>query len=220
MLTSDLINLNTPRLQLQDTVAKAKQLINDFKFTHLPVVSENNFIGLISEEDLLDAEEEKQSIESLQDDFLKIFVPHDAHFLVALQYCNTHESNIVPVLNRQQEFIGIITSPDLMKTMGEFSGANEMGGLIILGLERVHFSISEISRIVESNDCTILHLNTANHPASGLMHVTLHLNKREISAVVATFERYEYQVVYHFGAKNVLDQTTDNYLNLMHYLNL
>lgn len=220
MLTSALINLNTPRLQLQDTVAKARQLINDFKFTHLPVVTEKSYIGLISEEDLLDAEEERQSIESLQDDFLKIFIPDDVHFLVALQYCNMHETNIVPVVNRHQEFLGVITTTDLLKAMGEFAGANEMGGLLILAVERVHFSISEISRIVESNDCTILHLNTANDPASGLMHVTLHLNKREISSVVSTFERYEYQVVYHFGAQIVEDKTTDNYLNLMNYLNL
>jgi hypothetical protein len=131
-----------------------------------------------------------------------------------------HETNIVPVLSRQQDFVGVINSSDLMKVMGDFSGANEMGGLIILALERVHFSISEISRIVESNDCTILHLNTANDADSGLMHVTLHLNKREISSVVSTFERYEYQVVYHFGAKIVEDKTTENYLNLMNYLNL
>ena len=220
MLTSSLINLNTPRLQLQDTVAKARQLVNDFKLTHLPVVSESSFLGLISEEDLMDAEEEKQTMETLQEHFLKIFVPDDVHFLVALQYCNMHETNIVPVLNRQQDFVGVINSSDLMKVMGDFSGANEMGGLIILALERVHFSISEISRIVESNDCTILHLNTANDAESGLMHVTLHLNKREISSVVSTFERYEYQVAYHFGAKIVEDKTTENYLNLMNYLNL
>lgn len=220
MLTASLINLNTPRLQLHDTLVKAKQLINDFKMTHLPVVSENSFLGLISEDDLMDAEEDKKTIETLQDHFLKTFVPDDVHFLVALQYCNMHETNLVPVLNRQQEFQGVITTPDLMKVMGEFSGANEMGGLIILAMERVHFSISEISRIVESNDCTILHLNTANDTSTGLMHVTLHLNKREISSVVTTFERYEYQVVYHFGAKIVEDKTTDNYLNLMNYLNI
>ena len=72
MLTSSLINLNSPRLQLQDTVAKARQLINDFKVTHLPVVSESSFLGLISEEDLMDAEEEKQTMETLQEHFLKI----------------------------------------------------------------------------------------------------------------------------------------------------
>jgi acetoin utilization protein AcuB len=58
MLTKDLINNNIPRLQLQDSVGKALQLINDFRISHLPVVSEETFLGLISEDDLLDAEDE------------------------------------------------------------------------------------------------------------------------------------------------------------------
>ena len=219
MLTSSITNLNTPRLQLQDTVAKAKQLINDFKFTHLPVVAEHVFIGLIGEDDLLDADD-KQSIQSLEEQLLISFIPDDVHFLVALQYCNLHESNIAPVVSRQNEFLGVITAIDLLKIMGNFSGANEIGGLVILEMERVHFSISEISRIVESNDCTILHMNTSNDPANGLLNVTLHLNRREISPLIATFERYEYVVKYHFGAQMNEEKSAANYLNLMKYLNV
>ena len=219
MLTSSITNLNTPRLQLQDTVAKAKQLINDFKFTHLPVVAEHVFIGLIGEDDLLDADD-KQSIQSLEEQLLISIIPDDVHFLVALQYCNLHESNIAPVVSRQNEFLGVITAIDLLKIMGNFSGANEIGGLVILEMERVHFSISEISRIVESNDCTILHMNTSNDPANGLLNVTLHLNRREISPLIATFERYEYVVKYHFGAQMNEEKSAANYLNLMKYLNV
>ena len=63
MLTANLINNNIPRLQPLDSVSKALQLISDFKVTHLPVVSENKFLGLISEEDLLDSEDQKTTIE-------------------------------------------------------------------------------------------------------------------------------------------------------------
>ena len=62
----------------------------------------------------------------------------------------------------------MITASDLLKTMGNFAGADEIGGLIVLEMERTHFAISEISRIVESNDCTILHLNTTTNPVNGL----------------------------------------------------
>jgi hypothetical protein len=87
-------------------------------------------------------------------------------------------------------------------------------------MERVHFSISEISRIVESNDCTILHLNTTTDAVTGILTVTLHINKKEISALLATFERYEYNVLHQFGTK-IFDDTSDiNYRNLMNYLDL
>lgn len=219
MLAKDLINNNIPRLQLDDSVVKAKQLMNDFKLTHLSVVTEKKFLGTISEEDLLDVEEEKIPIELIQEHFNTAFIFEDVHFLNALSFCNKMDSNIAPVLSKNGEFVGVITSTDLLKAMGDFSGANEIGGLIMLEMEPVHFSISEISRIVESNDCTILHLNSTVQ-SNGLFLVTLHLNKREISSVVATFQRYEYEVKHHFGATVHQDTTDINFRNLMNYLDM
>ena len=220
MLTSQLINQNIPQLKLQDTVAKAKLLINDFKLTHLPVIAEKKYLGLISEEDLLDVDDDKATIEMIQQHLMLIYIQDDVHFLNAIGYCNQHETNVVPVIDKAAEFMGVITSDYLLKTIGDFSGANEIGGLIILEMERVHFSISEISRIVESNDCTILHLNTTTDPNTGLLTVTLHINKKEIASIVATFERYEYNVLHHFGVKIYEDKSDVNYRNLMNYLDL
>jgi predicted transcriptional regulator len=220
MLTSELINQNIPQLKLQDTVAKAKQLINDFKLTHLPVVLDKKYLGMISEEDLLDTEDDKTTIENIQENFMLIYIQDDVHFLNAISYCNQYETNVVPVIDKSAEFIGVITSSYLLKTIGDFSGANEIGGLIILEMERTQFSISEISRIVETNDCTILHLNTTTNPLSGILTVTLHINKKEISAVLATFERFEYKVLHQFGTKIYEDKSDVNYKNLMNYLDM
>ncbi len=220
MLTSELINQSIPQLKLQDTVAKAKQLINDFKLTHLPVVSGKKYLGMISEEDLLDTEDDKTTIENIQENFMLIYIQDDVHFLNAISYCNQYETNVVPVIDKSAEFIGVITSSYLLKTIGDFSGANEIGGLIILEMERTQFSISEISRIVETNDCTILHLNTTTNPLSGILTVTLHINKKEISAVLATFERFEYKVLHQFGTKIYEDKSDVNYKNLMNYLDM
>ena len=90
----------------------------------------------------------------------------------------------------------------------------------MLEMERSQFAISEISRIVESNDCTILHLNSTTNPDSGLLTVTLHLNNREISTVISTFERYKYQVVYNFGMEQFENDIDRNYRNFMHYLEI
>lgn len=220
MLSSELINHNIPRLQLQDSIAKAKQLMIDYKLTHLPIVTENRFIGLISEEDLLDFDDEKLTIQVAEPFFLTDFVLDDTHFLNVVNYCNQQSSNIVPIANRHQDFIGVVTSDDLLKTIGLFTGANELGGIVILELDRVDFSISEISRIVESNDATIYHLNTFNDPKSEKMLVTLHINNKEISSIVATFFRYDYSVKYHFGIDSFEEKTTSNFNNLMNYLGI
>ncbi len=220
MLTAALVINNIPQLQLQDSVSKARQIINDYKLTHLPVVVENKYLGLLSEDDLLDVEDERLPIEIIQNSFLNAFVLDDVHFLNAVNISNQFETNIVPVLNKENEYIGVITVADLLKAIGDFSGANEIGGIIVLEMKRIQFAISEISRIVESNDCTVLHLNTTINAATGMLTVTLHINKKEVSAVVATFERYEYTVLYSFGVEQYENELDNNYKHLMNYLNL
>jgi len=220
MLTAELINTSIPRLQLQDTVGKALRLINDFRVTHLPVVSADKYLGMVSENDLLDKDDSKATMELLQEDFLRASIKENVHFLTAVNFSNQFETTIVPIANVSNDFIGVITLPDLLKTLGNFSGATEIGGIIVMEMERVKFSISEISRIVESNEATLLHLNTTTNPETGLLTVTLHLNKKEISAILASFERYEYDVIYDFSEEKFEDNIDINYKHLMNYLDI
>lgn len=220
MLTIELINTNIPRLKLQDTVGKALQLINDFRVTHLPVVADEKYLGLISEEDLLDADEEKMPIELMQETFIDAAVHDNEHFLTAVNFCNQHDSSVVPVINEERELAGSITNTDLLKALGNFAGTNEIGGIIVLEMERSQFAISEISRLAESNDATILHLNTTVHPETGMLTVSIHVNKKEIASIVSTFERYDYDVIYYFGNENFENEIHTNYRHLMNYLDI
>ncbi len=220
MLTKELIDNNIPRLQLDDSVSKALQLLNDFHLSHLPVVSNDYFLGLVSEEDLLDETNDKQIIEKFQDSFINAFVPSNVHFLNAVSTSIKFDTSIVPVIGLGNEYEGAITVSNLLNTLGNFAGAGEIGGLIVLEMERSQFAISEISRIVESNDCTILHLNTTTNSSTGMLTVTLHTNKREIDSVIATFERYDYRIVYSYGNEKQLDEINTNYSNLMSYLTM
>ena len=220
MLTIELINNSIPRLKLQDTVSKALQLINDFRVTHLPVVADDKYLGLISEEDLLDAKQEKMPIELMQETFITAAVHDNEHFLNAVNYCNQHDTTVVPVINEENELMGAITSTDLLKALGNFAGTNEIGGIVVLEMERSQFAISEISRIVESNNATILHLNTTVHPQTGMLTVSIHINKKEIASIVATFERYDYDVIYYFGNENFENEIHTNYRHLMNYLDI
>lgn len=220
MLTVELINSNIPRLKLQDSVSKALQLVNDYRVTHLPVVQEEKYLGLVSEEDLLDMDDDRAPIEVMQESFIYAAVTENEHFLNAVNCCNQFDTTVVPVINEEKELLGVITTPDLLKALGNFAGTNEIGGIVVLEMERSQFAISEISRIVESNDAHILHLNTTVHPETGMLTVTIHINKKEIAAIVATFERYDYDVIYYFGTENFENEIHTNYRHLMNYLDI
>jgi predicted transcriptional regulator len=220
MLATEIINNNIPRLKLQDTAAKALQLLQDYKATHLPVVADETYLGLISEEDLLDTENTSITLQALQHCFRPVAVKENEHFLNAVNISNAAETSIIPVVTEQREFVGSITASDLMRTLGAFAGANEIGGIIVMEIERNQFSISEISRIVESNNATILHLNTTVQPETGLLTITLHLSKKEIASIVDAFERYEYDVIYFFGDEKFENEIHSNYRHLMNYLGI
>ncbi len=220
MLAQELINNILPQLQLTDTVSKALQLMNDFKMTHLPVVSEDKYLGLISEDDLLDEENKKITIEFFQNDFIPASVYFNKHFLSAVAISNQYQTNVIPVISETNEFMGTIAGQELLAALGNFSGADETGAIIVLEMERNRFSISEISRIVESDGAVILHLNITVKPGTALLQVTVHLNKREISVIIAAFERYEYTVSYYSGEELFENEIDNNYRHLMNYLDI
>ena len=218
MTTLQLIDTTIPQIQLHDTVAKALQLMEDFRVTHLPVVSQEKFLGLISEEDLLDEKNKQSTLGFFQNDLIPAAVKADQHFLKAVSVCNLYQTNVIPVVNETNELLGSIRGFALLTQLGNFCGANEYGALIVLEMERTRFSISEINSIVESDGATILHLNIT--PMPPLVEVTLQINKKEISTIIATLERYEYSVSYYSGEELFENDISSNYQNLMNYLDV
>ena len=99
-------------------------------------------------------------------------------------------------------------------------GASEPGAVIVLEMEQRGFSFSEISKLVETNDAQITQLNTYWDNSTDTFSVTLKINKFEISDIIATFQRYEYQIKYYFGEELYENEIRTNYDHLMNYLKI
>jgi len=220
MLVHELINTALPQLQPGDTVATALQLMSDFKLSHLPIVEEDRYLGLLSEGDLMDVENDMLQIDSCREDFNQVAVTSGHHFLNAVNVANRYQTNIVPVISENREYLGSISGSELLSILGSFSGANETGAMVILETEASRFSISEVSRIAESDGASILHLNITSRPDSTLLQVAVRLNKREISVVLTALERYGYSVLYSSGEELIAPEIDSNYKNLMNFLGL
>lgn len=68
------------------------------------------------------------------------------------------------------------------------------------------FSFGELSRLVETNDSYITQLNTYTEAGTGLVIVTIKINKIEVSDIVATFQQYDYVVRYYFGREEYANE--------------
>ena len=220
MLTGELRSQTLPYLHLYDKVYQALQLMNDNQVTHLPIVEGDKFVGIISEDDLLMAENENAELVDMQQSFAATAVKDTEHFLKAIQMAAQNGLSVVPIVDSSNEMVGVVAYNDLLKHASEFMSLNEPGGLIVLEIESNQYSFNEISKLVETNDAQITQLNTTNDPVSGIMQVTIRVNKPEVSDIVATFQRYEYVVKYYFGEEIYANEIKNNYDNLMNYLKI
>jgi acetoin utilization protein AcuB len=192
----------------------------DFHVTHLPVVIEDKLAGLVSEDDLLNVENDSTLLAQLQPGFSRISAHADSYFYEAVQLVNENGLTLVPVIEGESEYAGAIIATDLLKHLGRVTGVSELGGIIVLEMDKVSFAFTEISKLVETNDAQIIQLNTYTDAASGSFYITLRINKAEISDIVSTFQRYEYQVKYYFGEELYENELRNNYDHLMNYLNI
>lgn len=219
MLNKELISTSLPFLSLNDTVSRALEMMNEDHVMHLPVVDDEKYIGLVNEDDLLNADD-NQVLSAIQPYFSQISVHANGHFFEAVQIANENGLSIVPVTDKDKGWVGSITNVDLLKYLAHITGVDIPGGIIVLEMEQKNFSFSEISKLVETNDAQITQLNTTFNNINGLFFVTLKINKFEISDIVATFQRYEYQVKYYFGEELYENELKTNYDHLMNYLNI
>ena len=220
MLNKDVISLTIPTLHLHDTVAQGLKFMTESHVEHLAVVADNKLVGLVYEEDLLNAPDEGALLSDIQSGFSKLSVKADNHFIEAVQMFNEYGLTVIPVVEGEQEFIGAIVHTDLFKQLAKQTGANEPGGLIVMELEKRGYSFSEISKLVETNDAYITQLNSYYDNTTETFIVTLKVNKFEISDIVATFQRYDYTVKYYFGEEQFENELRSNYDHLMNYLNM
>ncbi|MEO8854178.1 MAG: CBS domain-containing protein [Ginsengibacter sp.] len=219
MTTLQLADNLYPSLHMDDSIGHALQLMNEFKTTHLPVVADDKFLGVIGEDDLMNEKNRKTKLEVYQTNFLPAAVNADLYFLKAASISNLYPTNFIAVVNDKNDFIGTISSKSLSLALGNFSGTSEFGAVIVLEMERTRFALSSLNSIIESDGATILHMNVSMHSgADDLWEVTLQINKKEVATIVATFERYEYSVIYYSGEELFENEATINYNNLMNYL--
>jgi CBS domain-containing protein len=219
MLNKELISTSIPSLKLTDSVFQAMELMAEFCVKQLPVVAEDKYIGLVFEDDLMNLDDSAE-LESVSTHFSKVAVHGNMHFIEAVQTANDYHLTVFPVIEKDNDFSGVIVASDLLRHLGKITGASEPGGLLVLEMDQRNFSFAEISKLIETNDAQITQLNTSWDSGSDSFLVTIKINKFEISDIVATFQRYDYQVKYYFGEELYENELKDNYDHLMNYLSI
>jgi acetoin utilization protein AcuB len=219
MRNEQIISPQIAALEYNQTVGDALDRMDTLAVDQLPVIKDGIYEGLLQEEDLLDAGS-NDLLSNFQADLLPFAVKAEDHFLSAAKLLATQRLKVVPVISADKEYVGTISEEDLLRQFARLNGVQEMGALIVLAISHSDYSISQLSRLVETNDSFITQLNTFTDDVTGQLIVTIRLNKQEVSDVLATFQRYDYQVIFHAGEEQYENELRRNYNHLMTFLEI
>lgn len=220
MLAIELIADAIPPVHTSDSIQKVMERMLEFRLRHLPIVNEQQFLGLISDADLAEEGDYQASIGSLGLSLVNPYVLEDQHIYDVIRLFFEQQLTIVPVLDTKKNYLGMISINMMNEHFAKLTAVTELGGIIVLEITNKNNSLAHMAQIVESDNAQILSSYVRTFPDSTRMEVTLKVNKLDISAIVATFLRYEYDVKATFNHSGDNDNSKDRYDSLMNYLNL
>ncbi len=216
----DLLSDVIPALHKTDTGTNALNWMDVFKVSHLPVVDGSEYLGLVSEQEIYDMNNPDDAIDSQIQVMTRPFIYDNQHIIEAMQPFAENNLSVLPVLDVEDKYLGVITLPDLSHELAQMMAA-EKGAIIVLEMSVRDYSLSQISQIVEGNDTKIVSLFVQNHSQTDNIYVTIKFNRTDISPVIQTFERYSYRIVQVFSSDREFDSMLeDRYNSFMKFLSI
>lgn len=210
-----------PALRTSDTGLTALNWMDIFKVTHLPIVNDKEFLGLISENDIYDLNMPEEPLGNHYLSLLRPYVQETQHVFEIMELASRLKLSLVPVLDNRKNYLGVISLTDLLHYFADLSALKNPGGIIIIELNSNDYSFSQIAQIVEGNDAKILGAYITSNPNSVKMELTLKLNVTDLTSINQTFYRYNYTVLgsymKHDDEEDLLE---DRLNNLLKYLNI
>mgnify|MGYP000427469053 CR=1 FL=1 len=220
MIAAELIVDLLPPLKPTDTCAKAIRWMNEFKLSHLPVVDGHQLVGIISEEELYDLNDEEETLRNADCNFIDVFATADQHIFEVMSLMSENNLSVIPILDSDENYLGASTLPHIMALTTNTTSVKEPGGVIVLEVNQNDYSLAQIAQIVESNNARILSSFITSSPDSMKMEITIKVNKQDLTRILATFDRYEYVVVESYQESDGVDDIKNRYDHLMKFLDL
>lgn len=220
MIASELLSNAMPPARSSDTIQKVIDRMAEFKVSHFPIVNDDVFLGLVSEDELIEHTDYNTPVGELFLTLVNPYVVESQHIYDVIRLFYEQDLSIVPVLDMRKNYLGAISLNTMNEYFAKLTSVAEPGGIIVLEITNRNNSLAHMAQIVESDNAQVLSSYIRSFPDSTRLEVTLKVNKQDISGIVAAFLRYNYTVQATFNFTPVEDDSMNRYDSLMNYLNL
>lgn len=221
MIARELISTLIPPLKPTDRGTKVLTWMEELRVNQLPVIKDGKFIGLITEEILLEGNDIDLEVNDYRLLAEGCYVRETQHLFDVLKAATDHGVEVVAVLNDTDGFEGVITVQDTIQAFAKTSAVQSPGGILVLSMNQVDYSLSEVSRLIESNDAKILSSSVSSDLADpAKIRLTVKINMLDMTRIVATLERFGYNIVGKFHEPGMINNDRERFDILLKYLDL
>jgi CBS domain-containing protein len=220
MIAKEIATYDILPLNVSDTCSHALNVMEENNVSHMAVVNERELLGVVTEFDLFNHPDPLDSIGNVKLSLPNAFISAYQHVFDVMKMMTEMKLTLLPVVEPRNLYSGVITLPNLLRFLTLNTSILKPGGLIILEVAENDYSMAEIARIIESNDCRVLGAFFTTKPDSTLIDITLKVNSDDLNPVIQSFERYNYTIKATFAEKDDLDEIKERYDALMNYLGI
>ena len=220
MYIGEYLTKNDYDISPDDNLTFALDKMDELHCATLPVVSNGDLLGLLSEDLLLSMDNDALAIGDIARSLHFVYLYEYQHIYDALQYMDAQQLQLLPVLDKENHYLGVLTYRDLLSAINETMGNKGAGAIIVLELGVHDLSFSHIAHIFESENIRILHTAIREIPNTTKLELTIKVDKQHIASVVASLWRFDYVVKATFNDGSQDSDIKERYDILMNYLNL
>lgn len=202
----------------QEKIAEVQDFFADVSFSHFPILNDGVFIGNISADDI-DTFDTDKTINDYRYTLEAFFARENMIWLDVLEVFAKNHTNIVPVLNEENNYSGYYELEDIVKFFHETPFLKEPGGIIVVQKNSIDYSMSQIAQIVESNNGKLLGMFVSEANSENIQ-VTIKITLGAMNDIIQTFRRYNYEIVSEHHEDNYLNNLKERSEYLDKYLNI
>lgn len=186
---------------------------------HLPIVNHEQLLGVLSEDDIL-IHNTEEAIGTYRLTHVRPFCYENEHIFEVMTKLGRSQLTMIPVINGEEGYLGVITMEEVLQYFAQQFSFSDSGSILVLESNKLNYSLSEIARIAESEDVTILSSFISHTPEDPKTYITLKLNRQDITFLKSTFERFGYTVSGSFSDDDFRDDLKERYDAFMSYLSI
>lgn len=203
---------------VDEKIEDLQAFFNQLTYSHIPVAKDEVYLGSISENDVRCFDPAK-TVEDYQYALEGFFVREDDNWLDVLDAFTQNQTNILPVLDERNKYIGYVELHDIINLFTETPFLNEPGGILIVEKGYKDYSFSEISQICESNGAHVLGA-FLSRVENDVAQITIKIGPTGMNAILQAFRRYGYNVISSHQEDNFKSNLKERSQYLDKYLNV